>query len=259
MADTQSQQDAVDTGLSVADDTTDFDESDPEQDILGVEVSMDELDEGETEEAATESEDPEADESTEEVQEEEAEQSEEPSNDEENEDERRRRNDEYARRRIEEKEKRELQKRDQQAQYLQSAEDARDLALRQLQVDAYNNRVLTNSNLIESQMDRAVADIDLFRTGSQEAKDELIASLDDFERMYVTRDSNGDPIEVRANLHEFLTRKSESIRRLTEVGARQQIKAKDKTKAKTDAIPNRAPKEPKKDPMVEAFDEEADL
>lgn len=260
MADTNSQQDAVDTGLSSADEASTFEDA---EDIVGsmedVEVDVSELDDESEDEAATESEESEDNKSSEEVEEvdEQSETKEEAEDTSESEAEQKRRNDEYARRRIEEKQQREALKQQQQNQFLQDAEDPRDLALRQLQIDAYNNRVQTNNNLLESQLDRAVADIQEFRDGSEEVKEELINAVDEFEQMYVVRDRNGDPIEVRASLRDFLQAKAERIRKLTGAGARNQVVAKAKTKAKTDPVPTRKPATPKIDPMLAAFDEEA--
>lgn len=148
-------------------------------------------------------------------------------------------------------------KQEAQDKYLNDAEDARDLAFRQLQVDAYNNRVLTNSNTLQNGIDKAIAHIDLFKTGTPEEKDELANALDDFERMYITRDQNGDPVEVRGDVFEFLATKAESIRRLTGVGARTAKQDKVKTKSRTLAPPTRAPKQKKSDPEIDGFDDEA--
>ncbi len=144
-----------------------------------------------------------------------------------------------------------------QQEYLNNAEDNRDLALRQLQIDAYNNRVQTNSDRLSNGIDKAVASIDLFRTGSPEAKEELANSLDDFERMYVQKDENGDPVQVSGDVFQYLQAKAASIQRLTEIGARQQGDAKTKQKSKTMRTPSQTPKEPKVDADLAAFDEEA--
>lgn len=257
MADTNSQTDAVDTGLSAADTTSTVEDA---EDIVAsmddIEVDLSESDEELQDEAATESEDTETDESNDDVTEEVETESEEVEDTPESEAERKRLNDENARRRIEEKRQRELQRQEQQAEFLQQAQDAQDLALRQLQVDAYQNKVDRISEKLETQLDRAVAEIDEFRTGSDEVKEELVNAVDEFEQMYVTRDKNGDPIEVRADLREFLQAKTERIRKLTNAGARNQVVAKSKTKAKTDPVPTRKPATPKIDPILAAFDEE---
>lgn len=259
-------EEAKDTGLSDATDTSTNEGSDPEADLLDIEITDDDLaaedDAAETEstdEAATESEEEVEDESVEVVEEEKPKEEDTAS-----EEEQRRRNDEFARQRIAEREakaQRDAQqaeaKRIQQEEYLQNAEDDRDLALRQLQIDAYNNRVATNVSKLEIGMDRAVASIDLFQTGSEVEKEELIAELDNFERLHVKRDANGDPVEVTGDVYQYLQAKAERIRRLTSVGARTESKAKQQTKARTDIVPTRAPKEPRKDPYLSAFEEEA--
>lgn len=165
-------------------------------------------------------------------------------------------NAEMAARRIAEKQAREQQRLDQQQQYLEQAEDARDLALRQLQIDAYNNKVDRNRNTLENGIEKAVNSIDLFHEGSDEAKAELARRLEDFEARHVVYDDNGDPITVTGDVYEYLQKEADSIKRLVGVGARNQSKAKSKAKARTETLPSRAPKEPKVDPDLAAFDEE---
>lgn len=165
-------------------------------------------------------------------------------------------NAEMAAKRIAEKQAREKAKQEQQEKYLEEAEDDRDLALRQLQVDAYNNKVEKNQNKLTNGIERAVADIDLFKTGSPEVKEALASSLEKFEKMYVKFDSNGDPIDVQGDVYEYLQTEADSVRKILSIGARNQSKAKTNAKARTETIPTRAPKEPKVDPDLAAFDEE---
>jgi len=259
-------EEAKDTGLSDATDTSTNEGSDPEADLLDIEITDDDLaaedDAAETEstdEAATESEEEVEDESVEVVEEEKPKEEYTAS-----EEEQRRRNDEFARQRIAEREakaQRDAQqaeaKRIQQEEYLQNAEDDRDLALRQLQIDAYNNKITANNSKLESSMDRAVADIDLFRTGTEVQKQALIKSLDDFEARYVQRDSNGDALDVSGDVYQHLQAKADEIRQLAGEGARIESKAKQQTKARTDIVPTKAPKTPRVDPYLAAFEEEA--
>lgn len=170
--------------------------------------------------------------------------------------EQRKHNQEMAARRIAEKQAREAAKLEQQQKYLEQAEDAKDLALRQLQIDAFNNRVERNRDKLDSGIEKAVASIDLFRTGSPEVKEELARRLEDFEAKYVQYDQNGEPVNVTGDVYEYLTKEADSIRRILKTGARQQVKAKSDQKSRTQPIPTRAPKEPKVDPDLAAFDEE---
>ena len=171
-------------------------------------------------------------------------------------DEQKRRNDEYAKQRIAERNERERLKRESQMDYLNKAEDDKDLALRQLQIDAYNNRVESNKSKLQSSLDRAVASIDLFTEGSPEVKQMLVQRAAQFEAANVSYDRNGDPTEVRGDLYEYLKNEADSIRRLIDVGARQNTKSKAKVRAKTTPRPSATPKQPKVDPDIEAFDEE---
>jgi hypothetical protein len=163
-------------------------------------------------------------------------------------------NAEMAAKRIAEKQAREKAKEEQQQRYLEDAEDARDLAVRQLQIDAYNNKVERNRNKLDSGIEKAVASIDLFRDGSPEVKEELARRLEDFEAKHVQYDSNGDPIQVNGDVYEYLQNEADSIRRILNTGARNQSKAKTKAKARTETLPTRAPKEPKVDPDIVEFE-----
>lgn len=217
---------------------------------------------------ADESEDEEAqEESSEEEQTEETEESEEQSTDEEetteeekpterSAEEQKRLNNEAAQRRIAERAEKEKLRKEAEAKYLEQAEDEKDLALRQLQLDAYNNKVERNSDRLKTGIDRALADIDLFREGSPEVKDYLISKVDEFEKLYVTYSSTGDPLEVKADVYEYLQKEADTIRRLVDVGVRKNATDKQKVKAKTIPRPSKTPKEPKVDPDLAAFDEE---
>jgi hypothetical protein len=275
MTATAAQSDA-DTGLSEQLETS---TNDDVVDIEDIEINIDELeddDESKTEteeEAATEPEEDAEEESKEDESEETEleEQSEETETDDEPEEEapltkaeQKRLNDEQAKRRIAEKQlrqERESREREDLQRYLdEAADDAEELARREVQVEKYNldkERASLATEKLEIGLDRAISEIDLFRTGSNEVKEELANSLDDFERMYVTRDRNNNVVEVRADIHQYLKNKSESIRRLTGLGAQQEAKAKKATKSRTDTPPTRTPKEPPTDPYLEAFLEEA--
>lgn len=165
-------------------------------------------------------------------------------------------NKEAAARRIAAKQAKEQAKLEAQQRYLEEAEDQKDLALRQLQIDAYNNKVERNRDKLDSGIERAVAGIELFRNGTPEVKEELARKLDVFEQLHVTYDQDGEPVDVRADVYEYLQKEADSILRIQNSGARQQVKAKAKAKARTEVVPSKTPKEPKVDPDMAAFDEE---
>jgi len=164
---------------------------------------------------------------------------------------------ENARKRIAERQQREDAKNNAQQEYLDEADDDKDLALRQLQVDAYNNKIESNANKLQNGIDRSLANIDIFQNGTTEEKEELARRLEDFEGRYVKYDQNGDPVEVKADVYQYLQKEADSIRRLTSVGARKQAKDKGKVTARTTTAPSRTPKPAAKDPEMDAFDEEA--
>lgn len=169
------------------------------------------------------------------------------------------RNKQQAEARINAKQEREASLKQQQQDYLAEAdpEDSRDLAVRELQIDAYNNKVEGFTNKLTNSYEKAMKDFDILSDTSPEIQAEVNNALDAFQAMHVKVDAYGNPIEVRGDLYAYLQTKADSITALTGKGARQQLKSKDKERSKTLATPSRAPKTPKADPDLDGFDEEA--
>lgn len=182
--------------------------------------------------------------------------------------EQKRHNDEMAKARIREREAREeAAKAEKDAQeatierYLREAgDDEAELERRKLNVEAWRiqqEKVEVNRDRLSAGIEKAVANIPLFRTGSKEIQEELAASLDDFERMYVVKDDQGRPTQVLGDVYTFLQNKANSIARIQATGATQQERDKSKQKSKTITPPKRAPRKAKVDEGVEAFEAEA--
>lgn len=239
--------------VEVENESTDEDVS-----LEDIEVSEEEL--GEEESKSDDEEESAGDESDEETEDETEEESDDESEDDESESEEEQRkafNREQAERRLQAKAERQALIKQQQAEYISQAEDPTELALRQLQVDSYTNKVEFNSNKLVTQYEKAVKDFDILRNPDPVVQAELDAAIDAFQALNVEVDIYGNPVDVRADLYEYLQTKADSISKLTSIGAQQQIKDKSKEKSKTFKTPTRAPKEAKVDPDVEAFDEEA--
>jgi hypothetical protein len=168
---------------------------------------------------------------------------------------------EGAERRIAERAKREAQRQQDKAKaqqdFLSGAQDDTQLALRQLQINAYNNTVTNNIRDLESATREAVAAIDLFKTGTPAVQNRLLRAVDNFEAQHVVKDRNGDPIEVTGNLVQYLQAEADSIKEILGDGAKLQTTAKSNQKARVVQTPSRAPKKAKEDPMLAGFDEEA--
>ena len=251
-------------------DTSTTDEApDTDVDLEDIEVS---LDDDETEESDESEESPNSEETETEEQsnaddteEAEAEPEQSDNAEEESDADRKARNQEYAQKRIAERQDREKQKEIAQAkedvrieQYLKEAEgDESELTLRKAEVERLllqRERVAMNEEKLHIGIDRAISEIDLFKTGSPEVKQELINAVDDFVAMYVDTDNNGNPIQVRGDITTFLLKKADSIRRIQGVGVRQAVKDKQAVRSKTMTVPTRAPKEEKVDKDLADFD-----
>lgn len=161
----------------------------------------------------------------------------------------------YAERERKRKE-RELEKQEEHQKYLDDATDDTDRALREVRLEAYIGRIERNQDKIQTGLDKAVANIDLLTKGTPEQKEALEDAYQEYLQMYVTTDKNGDPVEVKADVYEYLQKKADIIKRLTGVGERNGAKAKNTARSRTDTIPTRSPKE-NKDEMLDGFDEEA--
>lgn len=247
VVDTSTTEETPDTDVALEDMDVSFEDEEDTDESEDSEAEIEDTEPAESEEESKEDEQPE-------------EQSEEVADEEKAEDttaeDTKKHNAEMAAKRIAERQAKEQAKQEQQQKYLDEAEDNRDLALRQLQVDAYNNKVESNQNKLTNGIERAVSSIDLFQTGAPEVKEALANALEKFEQMYVSYDSNGDPVAVKGDVYEYLQNEADSIRKILSIGARNQSKAKTNAKARTETLPTRAPKEPKVDPDLAAFDEE---
>lgn len=160
-------------------------------------------------------------------------------------------------RRQQEKEARQRTQQEGQQQYLDEAQDEQDLALRQLQIDAYDNKVERNTNNLTNSYERAIKDFDIFTNPSPEIQAELDDAIDSFQAKFVKVDEYGNPTEVKADMYAYLQSKADNIAKLTGLKAKAQVQNKSKEKSKAFKPPSRSPKEPKVDPELQAFNEEA--
>lgn len=178
--------------------------------------------------------------------------------------ERKRFNDEMAKQRIAEKrarqeaaEARRQLEQERIQSYLAEAEgDAEELAFRQTAVERYQlqqERAELNRERLAVSLDRAVAEIDIFRNGTDVQKKYLLKAVDLFEAQHVKKDEQGNPLEVTADLYQFLQKEADSIRELTQDGAVREAKTKENVKARTITTPTRTPKL-KVDKDLEDFD-----
>lgn len=250
----------ADTTTNEVDTSTNEDTQDTDIELEDIEVTPEELADDETEEAKdAESEETDTEPSEQEESKEDEAEGEEPEAELSDEDKQKQHNKEMAEKRIQDKQAREARVRVDQQDYLAQvdSEDTLSTAVRQLQIDAYNNNVEGNANKLTNGYEKAIADFEVLRDATPEIQAEIDAAIDAFQAINVTLDAYGNPVEVRGDLYKYLQSKADSISRLTGIGARQQSKSKDKEKSKTFTPPSKAPKEPKVDPDLAAFDEEA--
>lgn len=143
-------------------------------------------------------------------------------------------------------------------QHLEQAQDEQDLALRQLQIDAYNNKVNANTDRLTNQYEKALNNIEVFKNPTPEVAEYLSQSIDEFEARFVQMDELGNPVSVNADLTEFLQSKAGLVEKLTQLGARKGKVDSAKEKAGVTPTPSAPAKEPKVDPALDAFEKELD-
>lgn len=146
-------------------------------------------------------------------------------------------------------------------QYLQdAADDEVELAKREREVNQYylaKERSEVLAEKLDVSIQKAVLDLKLDR------KDEAVMNfigrrLDEFEATRVIRDQNGNILDVRGDVYQYLKDELGSIQSFRSSGAREQTKKKAKEKAAVIPKPTRTPKEKPVDEDMAAFDEEAD-
>lgn len=166
----------------------------------------------------------------------------------------------FKRREAERKlrEERDLREKENLDRYLDEAQDDEiELAKRQTEVQRHliqKEKISLNADKLEVGIQRFAAESDVLKNADETVKEAIAEALDDFEAMYVVKDKDGNPIEVKADVYQYLTKKANSIKKLTGIGARQQTRQKANEKTRTVPRPSRTPKEPAKDPDLDAFD-----
>ncbi len=190
--------------------------------------------------------------------------------------ERKRHNDEMAQARIAEKKARDALEAERKEReeasiedYLKEAgDDENERKRRENNVEQFRiqeDRIALNDEKLRNGIERAVVQVELFRTGSDAIKEELASALDDFEQKFVVFDKNNRPLQIKidpetgkqADVVAYLQRKADRIKRLTGDSAEKKAKSKKKESNRTLTPPTRAPKKAKTDPDLDSFDEEA--
>ena len=138
-------------------------------------------------------------------------------------------------------------------EYLNSAQDEQELALKQLQIDAYTNKVENNINKLQNSYDTAIKDIDIFRNPTSEIAEYLSDALDEFQAKHVVLDELDNPVQVTGDLNQFLSKKASLVQKLTQVGARSERVAKAKQSSAVTPTPTGSPKKAKTDPIMEGL------
>ena len=141
-----------------------------------------------------------------------------------------------------------------------AADDEELLAERRHEVSTY---VLTKerSDILAEKLDVSIqkAALDLGLKDMDEATMNFVGRrLDEFEATRVIKDQNGNILEVRGDVYQYLKDELGSIQSFRSSGAREQTKKKAKEKAAVIPKPTRTPKEKPVDDDMAAFDEEAD-
>ena len=248
--------------LSTDNEVEQLDDDDTSVDLEDIEVSEDELKQAESKdddeelEADSADDDEEAEESTDEESEDTDDEADE-AEEETPEQEAARFRAEMYERRQQEKANREQTVQENQQAYLDEAQDQQDLALRQLQIDAYETKVERVTNKLTNQYETALKDFPILRDSNPIVQRELDEAIDNFQSRFVQVDDYGNAIDSSGDMYAYLQAKADAIQQLTGIGAKQQEASKTKQKSKAVTLPGRSPKEPKRDADLDAFWNEA--
>ena len=143
--------------------------------------------------------------------------------------------------------------------YLDEAEDDEaELAKRQTEVERHfiqKERISLNAEKLEVGIQKFASESELLKSKDPVVQEAIAEALDDFEAMYVVKDDKGNPIEVKADVYQYLQKKEDSFQKLTGIGARKQTKQKADEKTRTVPRPTRTPKEPTVDKDVQDFED----
>lgn len=240
-----------DDGVSLEDMNVSFEDFEDEDEKLEQELET-ETEDTEPEESEEESEDTDSEETEE--SEEETEETEPVLSDQEKQ---KQANREAAEKRIADKREREAKIKEEQDKYIASDEDPIAKAVRELQVQQYNNTVKSNENTLTNDYNRALQDNEILRSDNPAIQKRVDRAIKAFQAESTTFDKDGRPSDVRGSLYDYLTTEAESIQELSGLGATKQAEDKSKQKSKTIQTPTRVPRQPKTDAMLDAFDEEA--
>lgn len=138
---------------------------------------------------------------------------------------------------------------------LAQAEDEQDLALKQLQIDAYQNKVSVNTDRLSIAYEKAVKDIEVFNNPTPEIAEYLNDAIDEFQARHVQIDNFGNPVQVTGDLYQFLQTKAGIVEKLTQSGARKERTASARQMAAVTPPPSSSPKESKVDPLMAGLDD----
>jgi len=143
--------------------------------------------------------------------------------------------------------------------YLDEAkDDEQELAKRQQEVQAHllsKERSQVLREKVDLGIERAASELGL-KKADKAILDKLGRELDKFEASNVVKDRNGNIVEVKGDVYQYIKEEMDFISQFQNVGAREQAKSKAKEKSRTVTTPTRTPKEKTVDDDVSDFDAE---
>lgn len=143
--------------------------------------------------------------------------------------------------------------------YLEAArDDEQEYARRQTEVQRHQlskERSVVLQDKLDVQINKAVNDLGLSKA-DKETMDFIGRQLDKFESGNVVKDQQGNIVEIKGDVYQYIKEEMDSISHFRNIGAREQTKKKSAEKTRTVLKPTRTPKEPKKDADLSDFDSE---
>lgn len=141
--------------------------------------------------------------------------------------------------------------------YIEEAgEDETERRLRTVEVQEYNRVIEHNENALVGEFERAKAnpDLQIFNPDNKEQFNPKLyeKAIRDYNAGYITYDNNGNMVELKGSLYQYLTETAEIYQEAIKAGTFKQVRDQRKMKTAADTKPAAPPREDgTPDPVME--------
>lgn len=142
-------------------------------------------------------------------------------------------------------------------EYVKAGDDEYDQRLRNMEVEAYANKVEANENTLIGEYDRVKAnpELQIFNPDSPEFNQRVYdKAMRDFSAGYIVTDQQGNFVEVKGSLFEHLKETADLLGSAVTSGKFQQVRDSKKNRSQADPKPAASPRDSgTKDPIMDVL------